>query len=383
MDVSMQTAVPVAFGRGESPMRQPGPGAETFSTEVMGLEGFHKLGLVEEVSTGRIWRLEADEGTYLRGTNLAPAPLMYWGAGLHADLLTRAARIAREREVQLSALAGSVRQGFAAKGSFARAEAVAVVFGVEVELEIAGAAPPAQLDSIVAMAVATSPAVAALATAREGLFALHSNGRPTNVAGIPALTDSKAVDPMRKYAQVPAHTGEELPDQILGFEAGNVDDTLVLRNDSNQAVNFHVDARGALDLVRGTVRTSIGFPEVTGDRWTLLSDPAGSAAPSPLAYFSIGTAFCYHTQLCRYIAVRRLPLERARLMQLSRFEIAENTATAEPAATHVFLNGRCDEDQTRSLMTVAANICYAHRALASDVKVTTASTSLETTALVR
>ncbi|MPV89303.1 hypothetical protein GB882_11555, partial [Georgenia ruanii] len=353
---------------GHSPLHLLGHGAETYTVEVMGLEGFHKRGLVETTSTGRMWRLEADEGTYLRGTNLAPAPLMYWGAGLHADILTRVAAAARERGVTLTSLSGTVRQGFAATGSFVRAQAVAKVFDLRIDVAVDGAATPAELDALVAHAIATSPAVAAVATAREGRFGLHSNGRPTAVHGIPALHGAPAVDPLRKYAEVPEPTDEQLGD-VVGFEPGHPDRTHVVTDDSDGAVEFHVEARGKLDPRLGTVRTTVGFPEVTGDRWSLLSDPADTVAPSPLAYFSIGTAFCYHTQLCRYVAVRRLPLERARLTQVSRFEIDRTRATADPLATHVFLNGRCEDAQTTALMTLAANICYAHRALASNVEV--------------
>jgi len=38
-----------------------------------GLDRFQKEGLVTDLSTGRSWRLAADEGTYLGGTDLAPA----------------------------------------------------------------------------------------------------------------------------------------------------------------------------------------------------------------------------------------------------------------------------------------------------------------------
>jgi hypothetical protein len=40
---------------------------------------------------------------------------------------------------------------------------------------------------------------------------------------------------------------------------------------------------------------------------------------------------------------------------------------AEPLDTHLYLDGSVTEAQTASLLTAAANTCYAHRALSAKV----------------
>lgn len=365
-------AYPSAMAAGKSPLLESGSGAETYQCEIMGTKQFQKVGLVEEVSTGRTWRLAADEGTYLKGTNQAPAPLMHWGAGVHADVTSRISEIARDRTVELTWLSVKVRQGFASKGSFARGEAVAVVFDLKWEIEINGRCEDNVLEKIVDAALASSVTVAALTSSIEGAFALHTNGRATPVDGVIALEGSAAKDPLRKYSRAPVPTGEVIAKDVLVSQPFAGSGGIVLSNDNPGAIGWHVDVSGGLDTATGLIRTSVGFPEVTQDRWSLLCDPAGIVAPSPLAYFAIGTAFCFHTQLCRYIDVRRLSIENARLTQTSRFyrEGSKDSPVpgADPFETHVFFNGRCTEAETRSLLTVAANTCYAHRALAVEVR---------------
>ena len=68
---------PLAFiaAEGAEEPTEPGPAqpSRTYRCEVMGLGRFQKEGLVENVATGRTWRLVCDEGTYLRGADMAPA----------------------------------------------------------------------------------------------------------------------------------------------------------------------------------------------------------------------------------------------------------------------------------------------------------------------
>ncbi|MCU1680658.1 MAG: hypothetical protein JWQ81_1397 [Amycolatopsis sp.] len=67
-------AVAAAAGDGSAQPESDRPQA-SYRTEVMGLGRFQKEGLVTEVATGRSWRMPADEGKYLRGTDKAPAPV--------------------------------------------------------------------------------------------------------------------------------------------------------------------------------------------------------------------------------------------------------------------------------------------------------------------
>lgn len=369
-------AFPAVSRRGRPTLAYPCAGSETYRCEVMGIGGkFQKEGLVEEISTGRTWRVAADEGKYLRGTDLAPAPLWYWGAGLHADVTLRIAALCRERAIELGRLGVLVRQGFASKGSFVRGEAVALVFGLHWSFDIESNSPVDDIRGVIAVALAGSPTVAAMTVAREGNFALYTNGRSTSVEGVPASKNPAETDPYLKYTRAPEPTGEAVHPEILSRIPGEGADVMELKNDSSEAFCWHLKAKGELDLETGLVRTTVGVPEAKGSsRWIVVSDAEGLRAPSPLAHFAMGTAFCYHTQLCRYIEVRQLPIEAARIVQTSRFSVVQSETTAlghsDAFDTHLFMNGRTNEQETRSLLTMGANTCYAHRALGADIQMT-------------
>lgn len=340
-------------------------GGSGFRCEVMGLGGFQKEGLVTDLATDRAWRLVADEGKYLRGTDQAPAPLMHWAAGLHGDVTARIADLAHRAGIKFSALDVGFTQGFASQGSFARGEAVGLVFDLNWEITLRTHAPAVAVESVVEEALRSSPAVAALTSEREGPFALFANGRAVPVVGLPQSHAPAEADPFLKYTTSPspaeAPTGELLQKKPSSDAA-----LLELNDDQSNTIAWYVRGLGSYGVESGLVESRIDFPGAGASQWTLVSDESAVRAPSPLAYFSLGTAFCYHTQLCRYVAVRRLPVSSPRLVQTSRFTDGR-TAAAEPFDSQLFINGSVDDAQAESLLTAAANTCYAHRALAVPV----------------
>lgn len=357
-------------------------GTETYLSEVFGLGKFHKVGLVEEVSSGRTWCLQSDEGASLGGTNLAPAPLFHWMAGLQADVASRIAAVAKSRSITLEYLHVGVSQGLASKGSFAKGEAVALIFGLDWDFDVRGSASEAEIEDVIEAAMRTSPAVAAMRDAKDGFFALYTNGQPTSLEGLTAWDSPTVVDPRGRYESLPAATDEDT-EQVFTFvdgggapaEAQAKIATHSSMDASDVPVGFYVDARGELDLATGLMRASTGLPEMTSDRWVVLMDPTGQVAPTPLAMFAIGTAFCYHTQLSRYVNVRRLDLADSSLAQVTTYTsvapTSSGTAPAGDILTAMFLRGGESEEQTRSLLKVAANTCYVHRAMGVEVEMTT------------
>jgi uncharacterized OsmC-like protein len=363
---------PLAFvAAGGHDLPEPGqqPLEVAFRCEVMGLGGYQKEGLVEDLATGRTWRLACDEGTYLHGADMAPAPLMHWGAGLHADLTTRIARATLDSGLPLGALEVTVTQGFGAKGSLVRGEAQAQVYGLSCSVRIETDAEDAIVNKLVATAVGSSPAFAAMRNAIPGVFALYTNGRRTPVEGVPQSTQPPQADPFLRHATRPEP--EDPSDDTSDLLTRRMIDsnwTLELPDDQDDAVQWRIHASGHYDPGTGLVFSEVGFPGGGGaSAWTFFSDDTNRRAPHPLAYFSIGTAFCYHTQLARYAHIRRLPVEAPRLTQTTRFAITGTTATADPVDTQVFINGTVDPGQSHSLLNAAANICYAHRALSLPV----------------
>jgi uncharacterized OsmC-like protein len=352
---------PVASAADDAPDRS------ALRCEIMGLGDFQKEGLVTDLSTGRSWRLAADEGIYLRGTDLAPAPLMHWGAGLHADVTSRIAGAARHRGAELTGLRVTLTQGFGSQGSFARGEALGLVGELRWTVEVESAAPEEQVEAAVTEGLRRSPAHAALLEPTEGTFALYTNGRGTPVVGVPQSEVTTQVDPFRRHAAPPAPKGDTVSAQLLTRQPATEVGKIGLTDDQTETIHWHVQVSGNYQPESRLTASTVSFPGTGASSWTLLSDETGCAAPSPLAYFSIGTAFCYHTQLCRYAKVRRMAVSNPRLVQSSDFRVDAGSAVAEPLDTHLYLDGSVTEAQTASLLTAAANTCYAHRALSANV----------------
>jgi hypothetical protein len=94
----------------------------------------------------------------------------------------------------------------------------------------------------------------------------------------------------------------------------------------------------------------------------LLSDESGGdVAPTGLALLSAGIAFCYMTQLSRYIENMKMKIHGVRLVQRNPY-VAGPKAAAEPIDTHLFLNGEAPEETHLQLLTIAARTCYLHAA---------------------
>jgi hypothetical protein len=94
----------------------------------------------------------------------------------------------------------------------------------------------------------------------------------------------------------------------------------------------------------------------------LTSDEGGRMlAPCGLALLSAGIAFCYMTQLSRYIENMKLKIHGVRLVQFSPYN-AGPKAVAEPIDTHLYLNGEAPDNTHLQLLNIAARTCYLHAA---------------------
>ncbi|MEV8434911.1 hypothetical protein PGH47_42940 (plasmid) [Streptomyces sp. HUAS 31] len=360
-----QSPHPLTFVAQSGGEGSPRDGEVAYHIEVMGLGGFQKEGLARDVRSDRTWRLVCDEGAYLNGANMAPAPLAYWVGGLHADITARIAEAAREAGVVLDDLAVTVTQGFGVQGSFAKGEAVAQVHHMTCDVDLTCDQDDATVNRLVEHALGKSSAMAAVGGAHEGLFSLSTNGKATPVR-LPVSTEP-LTDPFLRHAQQP-EPAETRPEAVPVAHPEGDKPPVMLSDDNDGTVSWRIRTDGGLDPATGLVASHVWFSENSAT-WTLVSDPANQAAPDPLVYFAIGTAFCFHTQLCRYATIRRLPVDAPRLAQLSRFP----ASGFKPLDTCLFLNGQLSEDDATNLMTAAANTCYAHRALtvAVEQRVTT------------
>jgi hypothetical protein len=320
--VSLPNAYPVA--RATVP-------AGTCVVEAAITQGHQKLALVHLGEAGGSWCLASDEGAYLRGTDTSPAPLMHWAAGVHADLIARVGATGRV----------TIDFGYAVSGSFAQGGAKGEAF-----------APEVLFEEHTSGEWKDSPLYQAMRVPLRNAFALYVNGRRRPVSGVHESKAPDEADPFLKHSGAPRPLAEPQP-QIIGKQALDPDAKIFSMPTSTGGLKFGSRVEGAMD--GGLVRCTVSFPGIPASRFTFTAEEQGEKAPSGLAYAWAGVAFCYLTQLSRYIDTRKLGVSGARLVQRGPL--------AGPVDTHLFLNGAADDATMQELLAMGARTCYLHATL--------------------
>ena len=319
--------------------------------------GHQKEALVHPPVPGPVWRLASDEGAYLRGTDLAPAPLKYWAAGVHADFLHRLATAARAANVPLRRIAAAIEHRYRVSGSFAQGAAIGEAFAPAFELDCD--APPEAAQRLAAAAAAASPLVAAMRVPLANTFALYVNGRRRALAGIPPSTAADVADPFLAHAAAPAPLRRPAP-AVIGKTPLDPNAKIETMPTSTGGLEFWSRVEGGLDPVTGLDRCAVEFPRIPASTFTFAADATGERAPTGLAYAWAGVAFCYLTQLSRYIETRRLGVTGVRLVQRG--------PEGGPVDTHLFLNGGADDATMADLLALGARTCYLHATLGAALE---------------
>jgi uncharacterized OsmC-like protein len=116
--------------------------------------------------------------------------------------------------------------------------------------------------------------------------------------------------------------------------------------------------------------------------FAMKSDERGATAgpdspdqgPSGLSLLSAGIAFCFMTQLSRYIEHMKFRIRQVRLVQFNPYTLQGSASDGsargaiEPVDTHLFLHGEESDETHERLMKIAATTCYLHATLASALK---------------
>lgn len=127
-DTIDSSGYPLAFktrqGSTRSPILTSEAGRDVFVTEVRSLTGYQKEGVVTEGAGGSAWRMTTDEGKHIKGTDLAPFPLGFFNAGLHADLIKRILMIAAARGMAAPDVQIDLQNFYFLNGSFVRGDGV-------------------------------------------------------------------------------------------------------------------------------------------------------------------------------------------------------------------------------------------------------------------
>ena len=357
---------PLAFrlrqGRGRSPLCSSG--RDTIKVEARQLAGHQKEAVITEGIDGSAWRLTSDEGKHLRGTDLAPFPLGFFNAGMQSDLYGRIRTLAVARGIGLGTVEIRVANHYWLTGSFIQGTGEGHAEAPDIDVRVQSGDSTETIRALVAAAVDASPAIAFLRRPLSGnTFALYINGRRRKVEGVANSASADAGDPYRTYTQAPRPTDinvrRDLIERTGQVEQGTPElasatvTNKLIRNILGEGKSVGGDGMYETD-------TWLGMPGTSHFR--LVSDESGqAAAPCGLALLSAGIAFCYMTQLSRYIENMKMKIHGVRLVQFNPY-VAGSTAAAEPIDTHLFLNGEAADETHLQLLTIAARTCYLHAA---------------------
>lgn len=342
------------------------PGSsDTMLLEVRQAGAHQKESVVREGAAGSSWRMASDEGVHLKGTDLAPFPLGYFNAGLQADLAGRMVKLAAARGLGLRHLSMGLKNGYSLTGSFVQGTGVGVGEYCAVDVDVDPALPRDAAAALVRDSIAASPCFAMLTDRLDNTFALYVNGRRRAVTTLTSSTAGNATDPYRKYAKRPAplESPGTLPDLIVKLAEKQPGEPISAPVEGK--VIREVTGSGALVDPRGIYRCKTGLNLPGSSVFQYVTDEsAADSAPSGLALATAGIAYCYITQICRYIEAQKLPIHGVRLVQTSPYGIsAEGRGMASPCDTHLFMNGEAPEEAFETLMRVAANTCYLHQTM--------------------
>jgi uncharacterized OsmC-like protein len=341
-----------------------GDAQDLFITQARAMGGHQKEAVVTEGQQGSSWRMVSDEGPALKGTDLAPFPLGYMSAGLQADLLHRITQLANTQGIDLQGLACNLENDYMFEGSFFKGTGQGFAYRPRFQVQMNSQASANQVRQLVQQAVAASPLLASWASPLHNTFALYANGRNVTLRDL-APSPSMADDPFKTWSQAPAPLkGADVLDDIVcksqpvevknptqpsGWEAGRVD----------------IPIHGRCESANGIGRSVTWANRLGGSAFAIRSDDrlSGDQAPSALAHAYAGIAFCFMTQLLRYVEHHHMKVRALRLVQLSPCRIASGVAQALPLDTHVFVHTEESDEVMERLVQMSARTCYLHAAL--------------------
>ena len=339
-------------------------GRSVIKVEARQMAGHQKEAVVTIGGNGSAWRLTSDEGKHLRGTDLAPFPLGFFNAGLQSDLYGRIRQFALAADITINDLAIRLINHYWLTGSFIQGSGEGHADAPDIDVRIESNVSGERIRALVAAAMDASPAISLLrGSLTANTFALYINGRRREVRGVASSPNANATDPFVTYKTAPRPLEpierRDLIEKTGQTEPGATEPASATV--TNKLIrNVLGEGRRIGPNGMYSTETWLGMPGTSHFR--IISDESGGdAAPNGIALLSAGIAFCYMTQLARYIESMKMDIHGVRLIQFNPY-IAGAHARAEPIDTHLFLNGQAAPETHLQLLTIAARTCYLHAA---------------------
>jgi uncharacterized OsmC-like protein len=340
------------------------PAPELFKVEARHVGGHLREAVVGEGAGGSAWRFLSDEGRHLKGTDLAPFPFGYFNAGLESDLMRCLRNAAAAHGVVINTLELTLDNEYWLTGSFALGSGQGFAAPTRIAVRIGSEASAAILADVVKDAVDASPALALLRTPLTNTFALYINGRRRPVAAVAPSPATDAADPFLHYVAAPQATEAAsivAVEKCTTHEPGEI---AIAPSATTTRITRKVTGRGRLRDASGLceIETWLQLPGMSHFLFRT-DESAQDRAPSGLALLAAGLAFCYMTQLARYVEGMKLGVGSIRLVQFSPFA----NGAAAGFDTHLFLNGDAPESAQSNLLSIAARTCYLHATMAASL----------------
>ena len=363
------------------------PGKISVRAATRALEGMQKECVLHYEPTNTTWRMVADEGPWLNGTDLASFPLGFFTAGLVSSYMSEYLSHAKKEGIELHDLEVMVDNVYTMEGSLMRGTMSSDVLPVEVSFKASAEADGETLQALAYQAVATSPADIYLREAKESVFSLNLNGEQIPVEGVGVSPGAQAPDPTHVFSNASPDTKDSFKDERMnklegmdslgGEKLGTERATGNVGLSDVQKRKVHVRGVGSLRS-DGLKDVQVACFQPVGSVFSFLSDDSEyvggkGRAPSGLAYFSAGLSFCFMTQLGRYAAVAKQKMSSYQVVQDMNFSLPgaiNNGAELESEAvdTHVFIKSEEDEAATQKLLEMGEQTCYLHAACRSGIK---------------
>lgn len=346
-------------------------------TRIRALSGMQKEALVTDTASGTTWRLVSDEGEYLDGDDIAPAPLAFLTTGMVSSFATELRTLADRHDIDLGAFILRQDNYYTMNGSALRGTMAAGALPVELDVEYDGDADEDAVADLAETAVRTSPINGLLTEIQGSLFSLSVDGHEVDTGDTSGLDGDPLDDPHETFESLRRdapeqdrpiihRTGREtepLPDANASYTSGSGSS---LEEEQDRVLHLRGVCTFDDDGVK-TVEVKLFSP--IGTIFQFRSDEpvshGGGRAPPAMVYVAAGLGFCFVTQIGRYADITDKALDSYRIVQDTHFsfgayERGEESGQAAPVETHVFLETDEDDDAAREILSMSEQTCFLH-----------------------
>lgn len=376
-----------ADGRDGPRLEFPDPElGQSHRTRVRSLGGMQKEALVTSSLSGTTWRLASDEGEYLQGDDVAPAPLAHLTTGMVSAFVSEVLALARARDITIHDIEFVQDNYYTMSGSALRGTMTGGALPVELRADVDADVDDDTTRELVTDAITASPVFGLLDGAHESAFRLVLDGQETPVGSVGQLEGPALSDPAGTFEAIPRDADERQPPVI--HRTGRETDPLPEGDESytsGEGSSLAADQDRVLHL-RGTctlrdngekhVEVEVFSP--IGTVFEFRSDePEGyggqGRAPDAMTYVAAGIGFCFMTQMGRYADIVDADLSGYRIVQDTQFSTGaaggdhEGRGRMKPVETHAFLETAEGADFARELLEMSEQTCFLHALASTDL----------------